>query len=288
MKLTVITNIFSASVFMRFILPALLIAVIAGALAFFLAFLGQKMAVARDERIDEVKNSLSGANCGGCGYAGCDAFAEALVKGEADISRCNATSKKGKAAIAAILGVRLAEDKKTVAFVACNGGNACLDRFDYQGYGDCRSAEALAGGSKACDVGCMGLGSCSKACPHGALSVDKDSAVAKVDYAYCTSCGACIATCPKSLIVRVPADAVPVVACSNKCKAREVASVCKNGCIACGKCARTCPSGAITIIDNLAVIDYDKCIGCGGCVDACPRKCIHRFPDHSTVQKSTE
>ena len=276
---TIIAKTLSAGIFMKFIMPALLIALIAGALAFFLSFLGQKMAVARDERIDEVKSHLSGANCGGCGYAGCDAFAEALVKGEADLSKCNATDKKNKDEICKILGVTLTQGKKTVAYVACNGGNACDNKYDYQGYGDCVSAEILAGGNKACDVGCMGLGSCTNVCPHHAITVNKDTAVSEVDYTHCTSCGACIATCPKALIKRVPVDAVAVVACSNKCKAKEVMSVCKNGCIGCGKCMRSCPAQAITVVDNLAVIDYDKCIKCGNCIEVCPRKCIHHFPN---------
>ncbi len=272
-----IINYLSAGIFMKFIFPAILIAVIAGALAFFLAFLGQKMSVEHDERIDAVKEHLSGANCGGCGYAGCGAFAEALVKGETDLSKCNATSKKDKDAIAEILNITVIAGERTVAYVACNGGNACDNKFEYQGYGDCVSAEILAGGNKGCDVGCMGLGSCSMVCPHHAIMVNKDTAVSEVDSSHCTSCGACIATCPKALIKRVPVSAVAVIACSNKCKAKEVMAVCKNGCIACGKCARTCPSQAITIVDNLAVIDYEKCSRCGACIDACPRKCIHPF-----------
>lgn len=269
----------SAGVFTKFILPAIIIAAISGVLAFFLAFLGQKMAVERDARIDDVKRHLSGANCGGCGYAGCDAFAEALVKGETTLDKCNATSKQGKENIGKILNLSVADSKKTVAVVHCNGGNACKNKFDYQGYGDCQSAELLAGGNKACEVGCMGLGSCVEECKYNAITVDKDKAVAKVDYKHCTSCGACVSACPKKLISRIPADAAVYVACSNLCRGKEVMGVCEKGCIGCGRCEKNCPTGAIKLSNNLAVIDYDLCIKCGNCIDVCPRKCILPFPE---------
>lgn len=272
-------NLICANIFVQFILPALIIAGIAGILAFFLAFLGNKLAVERDARIDDVKRHLSGANCGGCGYAGCDAFAEALVKGEADLSKCNATDKNSKQNIAKILGQTLADSKKTVAVVHCNGGNACQNKFQYQGYGDCQSAEILAGGNKACDVGCMGLGSCVHACPYGAVVIDKDTAVSHIDYEHCRSCGACLSACPKKLISRIPIDAVVYVACSNTHRGKEVASICSKGCIGCGRCEKTCPTGAIKLSNNLAVIDYDKCSKCRKCMEVCPRKCILPFPN---------
>lgn len=266
------------NVFTQFVLPAIIIAAIAGALGFFLAFLGSKFSVERDPRIDDVRRHLSGANCGGCGYPGCDAFAEALVKGEASLGKCNATPKQSKENIAKILNLTLEDSKRTVAVVHCNGGNACDNKFDYQGYGDCVSAEILAGGNKACETGCMGLGSCAAACPYNAIAVDKNTAVAKVDYPHCASCGVCVNTCPKKLISRIPADAAVYVACSNLCRGKEVMNVCKKGCIACGRCEKNCPTHAIALSNNLAVIDYDKCIRCGNCVDVCPRKCILPFP----------
>ena len=260
-----IVTMLAAGAFVKFVLPAIIVSLAAAALAFFLSFLGTKMAVERDPRIDEVRGHLSGANCGGCGYAGCDAFAEALVKGEANIAK--------------ILNLAVDNSKRTVAVVHCNGGNLCKNKYEYQGYGDCVSAEILAGGSKACEYGCMGLGSCSDACRYNAISVSKDNAVAKVDYGVCTSCGACISTCPKHIIGRIPVDAVVYVACSSLCRGKEVMTACEKGCIGCGKCERNCPSQAIKLINNLAVIDYDKCVKCGNCAEVCPRKCILPFPD---------
>ena len=264
-------------IFLKFIVPILIFIVIAAVIGFGLAFLAEKIKVERDPKIDDVARYLAGANCGGCGYAGCDAFAEALVKGEAKLDRCNPTSAENKKNISKILGAADDDFKQMVAVVHCNGGNKCRDKYEYQGFGDCQSAELIAGGSKACRVGCMGLGSCNEYCKYGAVSVDKDTGVAVVDSSKCTACGACVTACPKKIISRIPATAKVYVACSNTWRGKEVRSVCENGCIACGICEKKCPVGAIKVSNNLAMIDYDKCTGCMACRDACPSKCIHEY-----------
>ena len=263
--------------FLTFIVPILVVGGIAAVLAFSLSFLGEKMAVDRDARIDEIVRNLAGANCGGCGYAGCDAFAEALFKGEATLSKCNPTSATNKQNIAKILGMSEERSKETVAVVHCIGGNRCRSKSDDQGYGDCQSAELLAGGNKACPVGCMGLGSCVASCKYDAISVNKDTAVAEVDYTHCTSCGACVATCPKKIIGRIPKEVTVYIGCSNTGFGKEVSSVCQVGCIGCGKCEKNCPTGAIVLSNHLAAINYDKCISCGKCIEVCPRHCILPF-----------
>lgn len=265
-------------IFLKFILPPLVIGGIAGILGCLLAFLGQKMSVERDARIDEIVRFLSGANCGGCGKAGCDAFAEAIFKGEADVNDCPVTSAENKQNIARVLNLTVEESGQTVAVVHCNGGNACKDKFSYQGYGDCLSANFLSGGAKLCAEGCMGLGSCGEVCRYGAINISNDTGVSVVEPALCVSCGACVSACPKKIIGRIPADAAIYVACSNLCRGKEVAGSCKNGCIACGRCEKECPVSAIQLSNNLAAIDYSKCIKCGKCVEVCPRKCIHNFP----------
>lgn len=260
-------------IFLKFIVPILIVGGIAIALGFSLSYLGDKMAVDRDPRIDEIERNLSGANCGGCGYAGCSQFAEALFKGDADLGRCHPTSAANKKNIAKILG-KEADTTETVAVVHCNGGNHCKDKYSYQGFGDCISAELIAGGSKACEFGCMGLSSCANVCPNGSAKIDTESGVSKVNPSTCISCGACIAACPKKLIGRIPKDAKVYIACSNLDKGKDIVKICEFGCIACGKCSKTCPTKAIELSNNLAAIDYDKCIGCGECAKVCPRHCI--------------
>lgn len=264
-------------IFMTFILPILIALVLGAAIAFGLSFLGEKLAIDRDGRIDEIERHLAGANCGGCGYPGCSAFAEALFKGEAKLSQCNPTSSEGRKNISRIMGMSEEKSARTVAVVHCKGGNRCRNKYEYQGYGDCESCQVLADGNKACPTGCMGLGTCADTCKYSAISVNRDLNCAEVDYKSCTSCGACVAVCPKKIIGRIPVDAKVYVACSNTNRGKEVTKVCSVGCIGCGLCEKNCPTGAIELANNLAAIDYDKCIGCGKCVNVCPRKCILWF-----------
>lgn len=262
----------AASKALQVFIPALILLVLAMLFAIALAYLGKKLAVSRDERIDQVRDCLSGANCGACGYAGCDGFATALVEGKAELSSCNATSKEKKEEIAEILGLT-DTGEATKVVVCCHGGQDAKDKYDYVGYGDCRSMELLAGGRKQCAWGCLGTGSCVDACQHHAVTV-KQKGYSEVSLSKCISCGKCISVCPKKIIKRIPASATYYVACSNHQKGKEVRELCTKGCIACGICVKQCEVGAITIVDNLATIDYTKCINCGKCAAKCPQRCI--------------
>jgi electron transport complex protein RnfB len=244
-------------------------------LATLIVIISKKLAIEKNAQIDEIRSHLSGANCGACGFAGCDAFAEALYNKKISITDCPVTSQQKKDEINKILGLSGDNqiNEKTYAIVHCNGGNACRDKYDYQGYGDCKTAELIAGGRKACYTGCLGQGTCVDKCPNYAIEVN-DKGYSQVYREYCTSCGLCITNCPKSIIKRIRESAKVYCACSNRDKGKEVSSVCKNGCIACGICAKNCPENAITIIDNLPVFDYDKCSGCLICVKKCPTHCI--------------
>ena len=228
--------------------------------------------VAKDERIDQIVDNLAKANCGACGYPGCGGYAEALLKGEADLSACGATSAAGKAEIAKILGQEFAGGEPTVAVVACCGGDKAEDKYTHVGYENCETQAMLGGGRKVCPSGCMGECSCGAVCPQ--VAIIKKDGYAAVDPALCISCGLCAKTCPKGLIKFIPQSAKVFVACSSTCKGKDVMSACKVGCIGCGLCARNCPNGAITMANNLPVIDYSKCNGCKVCVSKCPRKTI--------------
>lgn len=229
--------------------------------------------VKEDPRIGEVENLLAGANCGACGYAGCSGMAKALVNGEAELSACGITKPENKIEISNILGIACdGATEPTIAVVACCGGNKCQDKYAYQGYGTCTSQNMLAGGRKACEVGCMGSGTCVDACPYSCIECY--DGYAHVDPDLCRSCGLCINACPKHLIKRVPVSAKVFVACSTECRGKDVMTKCQAGCIACGKCERNCPTGAIHLVNNVPIIDYSKCTSCGKCLEGCPRHCI--------------
>lgn len=234
---------------------------------------GKVFKVDVDEKVTKILENLAGANCGGCGCSGCGGFASKLAEGNGNLSDCHVTSPEKKAEIAKILGIELKDEEPTVAVVHCNGGiENCADKFVYSGNPTCAANASLLGGNKACSFACLGCGDCKAVCPENAISVT--GRLAQVDPDRCVSCGACIKACPKHIIDRIPSSAPVYVACSSKCKGKEVMSVCKVGCIACGICARSCPHGAITMKDNLPEIDYTKCTGCLTCVEKCPRHII--------------
>ena len=234
---------------------------------------GKVFKVNVDEKIESILNNLAGANCGGCGCSGCSGFANKLANGGAELSDCHVTSPEKKAEIAKLLGIEIKDEEPTVAVVHCNGGiENCADKFEYKGNPTCAANASLLGGNKACSFACLGCGDCKAVCPENAISVE--GRLAQVDPDRCISCGACISTCPKGIIDRIPSSSPVYVACSSKCRGKDVMNVCKVGCIACGICAKSCPHGAITMQDNLPVIDYTKCTGCLTCVEKCPRHII--------------
>ncbi len=257
---------------MEIVFPVLILTVIAIVFGVAIAYCSKKFAVKEDPRIESVNDLLAGANCGACGKAGCADFAKAVVEGTAKLGDCSVTSKENKEKILAVLGGEGVVDEETIVVCACNGGNACADKYSYQGYGDCASVELLAGGRKACPVGCMGMGTCVNACAYHAVEIREG--VAFVNQQNCIQCGACIRNCPKKLMKRIPKDATYYVACSNTDRGKDVRAVCKNGCIGCGLCAKACPVGAIKMVNNLPQFDYNLCTACGLCAEKCPAKVI--------------
>ena len=239
-----------------------------------LGFASKIFAVDEDPRVGMVQECLPGANCGGCGYPGCGGLAAAIVAGKAPVNSCAPGGAKAAAAIAEVMGVVAEETEPMVAFVKCGGTcDKAQNKYEYDGIDDCIMASQLAGASsKACAYGCMGLGSCVKACKFDAIKIENGVAVVNPDL--CVACGKCVSTCPKKIIDLVPKKKKVKVQCSSKDMGKAVMSVCSAGCIGCKICEKTCKFDAIHVIDHIAVIDYDKCKNCGMCANKCPKKVI--------------
>jgi Na+-translocating ferredoxin:NAD+ oxidoreductase RNF subunit RnfB len=239
-----------------------------------LAIAAKKLSIAVDPKVEKVFSKLAGANCGACGMAGCMGFAESLVHGAITIDKCTVIGPREKSEIASLLGVEVKEKVKTVAVLHCCGGKKAKDKFKYDGIKDCNAANLIMGGQKACTFGCLSFGTCAKACAFGAIKMDKQTGLPVVDESRCTACGNCVKVCPKQLFSLVPAQSKIYIACNSRDVGKVVMQVCGVGCIACKKCEKACTHQAITIVDNLAVIDYSKCNGCLECVAVCPTKVI--------------
>ncbi len=232
------------------------------------------MAVKADERVDKIRSCLPGANCGACGFAGCDGYAVALI--EADGTKTNLCIPGGDSvsqSISDILGVDFADVVEMKAFVECNGNcTATSKKVDYKGISTCAAASLLYGGDGKCTYGCIGLGDCASVCPTDSICIE--NGIAHVDPRTCIGCGMCVNRCPKHIIGLKPEIKPVYVACSNRNKGAVARKQCKNACIGCKKCEMTCPTNAITVKDNLSRIDYEKCIGCKKCAEVCPTGCI--------------
>ena len=233
------------------------------------------MAVPKDEKAEALEGVLPGANCGACGYSGCSGYAAAVVKGEAPVNACAAGGEAVASQIAEIMGVSAGASVRMVAQVHCTGGGQSHTQYEYVGIQDCLAASRVpGGGALGCAYGCLGLGSCEKACPFDAIHVK--NGVAVVDEEKCKACNKCVDVCPRHIIALEPFKTKRhvTVPCSSKDKGAEARKVCDNGCIGCSLCVKACPKEAIAVEGNLARIDYEKCIGCGLCAQKCPRKLI--------------
>lgn len=256
------------------IIATVVVAALGLLIGLFLGVAGEKFKVEVDEKELKVRDVLPGNNCGGCGYAGCDALAKAIAAGEAEVNACPVGGAPVADAISAIMGVAGGEKEKMVAFVKCAG--TCEKagvKYHYYGVTDCEQAAMAPGrGDKKCSYGCMGLGSCVKACPFDAIHIV--DGIAKVDKEKCVACGKCVAICPNHLIELVPYRAEHLVQCNSNDKGKTVKENCAAGCIGCTLCTKQCEEGAITVTNNLAHIDYSKCTNCGKCAQKCPVKII--------------
>lgn len=286
---------------MEIFIPVLIVGSIGLLLGVGLGVASKKLHVFVDERVSRILEVLPGANCGACGFPGCSGFAKAVVEGKAQASGCVPGGLKTAHLVADIMGVTATTSEPMVAVVHCKGGKKeALERAVYNGIQDCNAAIMTGNGSKVCQDGCLGLGTCVRACPFDALHITANG-VAEVDAEKCTGCGNCVKACPRKIISMVPKAHQIFLACSNHDKGAKVKKYCSVGCTACTLCVKATPSGAIKMENNLPVLDYSanenfitacykcpskcftdkvkvrpvanidtKCNGCGDCVPACP------------------
>ena len=255
---------------MNFILIAIAVLGGIGLIAAIVLYVcSKKFYVYEDPRIAQVTEVLPGANCGGCGFAGCGGLADALVKGadagSLDGLKCPVGGQEVMGKVADLLGMAIANGEPMVAVVRCNG--------------TCEHRPKIA----ACGFGCLGCGDCVAACQFDAIHLNEETGLPEVDEEKCTSCGACVKACPRHIIElrkKGLKGRRVFVSCVNKDKGPVAMKACKAACIGCGKCEKECAFGAITVENNVSYIDFNKCRLCRKCVAVCPTKAIHavNFP----------
>jgi len=257
----------------------LILSIIGTLSAIILYFVAQKFKVFEDPRIDEIEATLPGANCGGCGFAGCRAFADACVsKGEMAELFCPVGGNDTMGSVADILGIAAVKKDPKVAVLKCNGTCEFRPKTNiFDGAVSCAVASSLYSGDTGCQYGCLGCGDCVVACDFDAIHMNPLTGLPEVVDDKCVSCGACVKACPKKLIElrkKAPKDRKIYVACRNEDKGAIARKACSVACIGCSKCEKECKYDAITMANNLAFIDADKCKLCRKCVSVCPTNSI--------------
>lgn len=255
----------------------LTVTILGGVLGLGLAFASKKLAVKKDERVLVVEEILPGANCGACGFAGCAAYAEAIVTAEADITLCAPGGGEVSAKIAEVMGVSNdgGASKKMVARVHCYGNNDTTKKdFTYDGIEDCNAAHIMYQGDKSCKYGCLGLGSCITVCPVDAITKREDGRI-YVDKDICIGCQKCVTVCPTGVMKMIPYDAEYYIACNSKDRGAAVKRACSVGCIGCKICEKKFPEAGFTVTNFLSEIDYAiDAAGQNEAAEACPVSCI--------------
>ena len=258
------------------------LAAIGSVAAVVLFFVAQKFRVIEDPRIDVVEDLLPGANCGGCGLAGCRALAEAIVKKESlEGFSCPPGGSEVMQEIAEALGMEAGEQVPMIAVVRCNGSREFAPpKVRYEGAMTCAFAHSLFAGEGGCPYGCLGCGDCVRACDFEAMYMDEKTGLPVILDDKCVACQACVKECPRDIIEmrkKGKKDRRIFVSCINEEKGGVARKNCKVACIGCGKCVKECKFDAITLENNLAYIDYNKCTLCRKCPPVCPTNAIHEL-----------
>ena len=249
---------------------ALVISVMGLVFGALLGVTGRVFAVPSNPTVDALRACLPGANCGACGYPGCDGYAAAVADGKAEVGSCSVGGAKCTAAMAEIMGVSAAAGVRMVATVACQGNSEHCAPKNYQGIQDCVAASLVNNGTKACQYACLGLGTCERACPFGAIHVDPVKMIAVVDKEKCQGCKKCVAACPQHVLSMQPENAEVLIKCHNPEKGNALKEKCSKACVGCEACVKSCNFGALTMENGVPKFDYEKCVGCMACADACP------------------
>lgn len=260
--------------FMSVLISAAIVGITGMIIGILLGVAGEKFKVEVDEREFKIRELLPGNNCGGCGFAGCDALAKAIAEGKAPVNACPVAGSESAKKIGSVMGVDSEETERMTAFVKCGGTCDKTEiKYNYYGISDCRKLALIPGnGDKMCSYGCMGHGSCVNECPFDAIHIEEGVAV--VEKEKCKACGKCISVCPKNLIELVPYAAEHIVRCSSREKGKDVKKACQTGCIGCMICVKVCEADAVKVENNIAYIDQSKCTRCGKCAEKCPSKII--------------
>lgn len=256
--------------------PVVIVGIIAVILGLGLAFAAKVFAVPVNEKVERIRECLPGANCGACGFSGCDGYADALANGKTkETNLCGPGGKEAAIKISTIMGTKTESIKGMVAVVLCQGNHRNVKtKINYIGASNCKMATQLFGGPRDCTYGCLGFGDCVKACPYEAIFIC--DGVARINPKKCRACKKCISICPRGLIELFPVEELhAAVFCKNSDKGQITRKACAQGCIACTKCVKICEAGAISIDNNKAKVDRNICIGCGKCVEQCPTGAIN-------------
>lgn len=260
-----------------YIIPIVVLMAIGAVSGVLLTIAAKILSVKTDETVEKILEVLPGANCGACGFSGCEGYANAVASGKAGTSMCKPGGNDVAIRVSGIMGVTAQTSEREVAFVRCNGNcGATEEKFAYIGTQSCNAVEKFYNGKGKCQAQCHGYGDCISVCGEHAISIE--NGVAVVNAAKCKACGKCVKTCPNHLITMRKISQQVIVRCSTPNVGKITKANCKNGCIGCKICEKKCPNEAIHVVNNHAEVIPEKCTGCGICAQACPIKCISVLP----------